>query len=54
MITRRCSERRFFMRPDREINNAFMCCLAFVARKARVSIVGTGTWCGAIALSYQR
>jgi hypothetical protein len=24
MITRRCSERRFFMRPDRETNNAFI------------------------------
>jgi|GEM_PF-7060271 hypothetical protein len=34
MITRRCSERRFFMRPDRETNNAFIYCLAFAARKA--------------------
>ena len=39
MITRRCSERRFFMRPDRETNNAFVYCLALAARKASVSIV---------------
>ena len=32
MITRRCSERRFFMRPDRETNNAFIYCLALAAR----------------------
>ena len=33
MITRRCSERRFFMRPGRETNNAFIYCLALAARK---------------------
>jgi len=33
MITRRCSERRFFMRPDRETNNAFVYCLALAARE---------------------
>jgi putative transposase len=43
MITRRCSERRFFMRPDRETNNAFIYCLALAARKASISIVCTGT-----------
>jgi hypothetical protein len=43
MITRRCSERRFFMRPDRETNNAFIYCLALAARKAGVSIVCLGT-----------
>jgi len=43
MITRRCSERRFFMRPDRETNNAFIYCLALAARKASISIVCVGT-----------
>jgi hypothetical protein len=43
MITRRCSERRFFMRPDRETNNAFIYCLALAARKTGVSVVCTGT-----------
>jgi putative transposase len=43
MITRRCSERRFFMRPDRETNNAFIYCLALAARKAGISIVCVGT-----------
>ena len=28
LITRRCSERRFLMRPDRETNNAFVYCMA--------------------------
>jgi REP element-mobilizing transposase RayT len=43
MITRRCSERRFFMRPGRETNNAFIYCLALAARKTGVSIVCVGT-----------
>jgi putative transposase len=33
MFTRRCSERRFFLRPDPETTNAFWYCLAWAARK---------------------
>jgi len=33
MFTRRCSERRFFLRPDPEITNAFWYCLAWAAQK---------------------
>jgi putative transposase len=36
MITRRCSERRFFLRPDDETNNAFIYCLALAAIRAGV------------------
>ena len=43
MITRRCSERRFFMRPDRETNNAFIYCLALAAHNASIRIVNVGT-----------
>jgi hypothetical protein len=43
MITHRCSERRFFIRLDRETNRAFVYCLALAAHKASVSIVCTGT-----------
>jgi putative transposase len=43
LITRRCSERRFLMRPDRETNNAFVYCMALAARKSEVSIVCVGT-----------
>jgi hypothetical protein len=43
LITRRCSERRFFMRPDRETNNAFVYCMALAARKSGVSVVCVGT-----------
>jgi putative transposase len=43
LITRRCSERRFFMRPDRETNNAFIYCMALAARKSKVGIVCAGT-----------
>jgi putative transposase len=35
MFTRRCSERRFFLRPDAETTNAFWYCLAWAARKHR-------------------
>jgi hypothetical protein len=43
LITRRCSERRFFMRPDRETNNAFIYCMALAANKSRISLVCVGT-----------
>lgn len=41
MITRRCSERRFFMRPDGETNNAFIYCLAVAAQKYGVLVIFT-------------
>lgn len=39
MITRRCSERRFFLRHGSETNNAFIYCLALAARRANVQIL---------------
>jgi len=36
MITRRCSERRFFLRPDQDTNNVFRYCLALAAQRAKV------------------
>jgi hypothetical protein len=39
MITRRCSERRFFLRPDDETNNAFIYCLALAAIRAGVEVL---------------
>ena len=41
MITRRCSERRFFLRPGDETNNAFTYCLALAARRANVQVTFT-------------
>lgn len=41
MVTRRCSERRFFLRPDAETNNAFLYCLGLAARHANVHILFT-------------
>jgi hypothetical protein len=38
MITRRCSERRFFLRPDQDTNNAFIYCLALAAKRAKVRV----------------
>jgi putative transposase len=43
LVTRRCSERRFLMRPDRETNNAFVYCMAIAATKSGVSVVCVGT-----------
>jgi putative transposase len=43
LITRRCSERRFLMRPCPETNNAFLYCMALAARRSEVSIVAVGT-----------
>jgi hypothetical protein len=39
MVTRRCSERRFFLRPDAETNNAFIYCLALAAQRAKVQLL---------------
>jgi putative transposase len=38
MITRRCSERRFFLRPDDDTNNAFIYCLVLAATRAKVEV----------------
>ena len=43
MITRRCSERRFFLRPDAATNNAFIYCLAVAADRYRVKVLFTST-----------
>ena len=43
MITRRCSERRFFLRPDPQTNNAFSYCLALAADVYRIRVVFTAT-----------
>lgn len=42
LLTRRCSERRFFMRPDPETNNAFVYCLAIAAQRHNIDVVGFG------------
>lgn len=36
MITRRCTQRQFLLRPDPETNNAFIYCLAVAAERADV------------------
>jgi REP element-mobilizing transposase RayT len=38
MITRRCSERRFFLRPDAATNNAFIYCLALAVQRSKVEV----------------
>ena len=40
LITRRCSERRFFLRPDDTTNQAFLYCLAEAAQRFGIEIVG--------------
>ena len=39
MLTRRCSERRFFLRPDPEANNAFLYCLGLAVQASGVEIL---------------
>src|SRR5438270_12941390 len=41
MITRRCTQRQFLMRPDRETNNAFIYCLAVAAEKFGIRVLFT-------------
>jgi putative transposase len=39
MITRRCTQRTFLLRPDADTTNAFLYCLAFAARQTEVRVV---------------
>jgi hypothetical protein len=41
MITRRCTQRQFLMRPDPETNNTFIYCLAVAAQRAVVEVIFT-------------
>ena len=39
MITRRCTQRQFLLRPDPAINNAFIYCLAEAAAVHRIDVL---------------
>jgi putative transposase len=39
MVTRRCTQRQFLLRPDPETRNAFLYCLIEAAQKADVHVV---------------
>jgi putative transposase len=39
MVTRRCTQRQFLMRPDAETTNAFVYCLALAANRANVQVI---------------
>ncbi len=41
MITRRCTQRQFLMRPDRETSGAFIYCLAEAAARYRIEVIFT-------------
>ena len=39
MITRRCTQRQFLLRPDRETTNAFTYCLALAAERTEMGVL---------------
>jgi putative transposase len=39
MVTRRCTQRQFLMRPDPETTNAFIYCLALAANRAQMQVI---------------
>jgi hypothetical protein len=39
MVTRRCTQRQYLLRPDRETNNAFVYCLAVASQRNKVDIM---------------
>jgi len=41
MITRRCTQRQFLLRPDDETNNAFLYCLATAAQRCNITVLLT-------------
>lgn len=40
LLTRRCTQRQFLLRPDAATNNAFVYCLAVAARRSRIAVHG--------------
>src|SRR5262245_44960155 len=42
LLTRRCSERRFFMRPDVATSNAYIYCLAVSAQRFDIDVIAFG------------
>jgi len=39
LVTRRCTQRQFLLRPDSETNNAFLYCLALAANRTQMHVV---------------
>lgn len=39
MVTRRCTQRQFLLRPDPETNNAFIYCLAVAAQRYEIEVM---------------
>ncbi len=39
MVTRRCTQRQFLLRPDRETNNSFIYCLAVAAQRYEIDVM---------------
>jgi REP element-mobilizing transposase RayT len=39
MVTRRCTQRQFLLRPHKETNNAFIYCLAVAAAKYEIDVI---------------
>lgn len=39
MVTRRCTQRQYLLRPDKETNNAFIYCLAVAAQRYDVTVI---------------
>ena len=40
MVTRRCTQQQFLLRPDPETNNAFIYCLAVAAQRHGIDVMG--------------
>jgi putative transposase len=39
MVTRRCTQRQFLLRPDRETTNAFIYCLTLAAHRTEMRVL---------------
>jgi hypothetical protein len=39
MVTRRCTQRQFLLRPDADTNNAFVYCLAVAAQRYEIEVI---------------
>ena len=39
MVTRRCTQRQFLLRPDKHMNNAFIYCVALAAKRFGIDVI---------------
>jgi hypothetical protein len=54
LITRRCTQRQFLLRPDPATNNAFLYCLIDAARRCEIDVLPPRTGRTLVSLAFRQ